>query len=253
MDMNRRFEGQVAVVTGGGSGIGLGIARRLASEGATVVLFDVDELRLASAQAGLKADSLAVDSARVDVTDEAAVQSALAQIVAQHGRLDIMVNSAGIVGKTATKIVEYDLTTFQRVLNTNLIGSFITTRAAVQHMLPRGYGRILLLASMAGKDGNAGMSGYTAAKGGVISLVKGIGKEYAASGITVNGIAPAVIATPMNLDTAPSQLEALARLIPMGRLGTVEEVAALACWIVSPEASFNTGVVFDLSGGRATY
>ena len=120
-------------------------------------------------------------------------------------------------------------------------------------MLPRGYGRILLLASMSGKDGNPGMAGYTASKGGVFSFVKGIGKEYATSGITVNGLAPAVIATPMNLDTAPEQLDYMTKLIPMGRLGTVEEVAALACWIVSPEASFNTGFVFDLSGGRATY
>jgi 3-oxoacyl-[acyl-carrier protein] reductase len=120
-------------------------------------------------------------------------------------------------------------------------------------MLPRNYGRILLLASMAGKDGNPGMAGYTASKAGVIGLVKGIGKEYAASGITVNGLAPALIATPLNLATAQEMLDYMAKLIPMGRLGTVEEVAALATWIVSPEASFNTGFVFDLSGGRAVY
>ncbi len=246
--MDQRFKEQIAVVTGGASGIGLGIGRRLADEGAHVVLFDVDQARLDAAAAPFGAAT-----AVVDVTDEAQVEAALDKIMAQHGRLDVMVNSAGIVGKSATKLVDYDLATFQHVLDVNLVGSFIVTRAAVKRMLPRQYGRILLLASMAGKDGNPNMAGYTASKAGVIGLVKGIGKEYAAQGITVNGIAPAVIATPMNLNTAPEQLEQLSRLIPMGRLGKVEEVAALACWILSPEASFNTGFVFDLSGGRATY
>ena len=248
MDMNRRFEGQVAVVTGGASGIGLGVGRRLAAEGARVVLFDVDAAKLDSAQA-----DLGCEAARVDVTDEPQVQAALDRIIERYGRLDVLVNSAGIIGKSATKIIDYDLATFQRVLNVNLVGSFIVTKAAIQRMLPRKYGRIVLLASMSGKDGNPNMAGYTASKAGVFGLVKGIGKEYASSGITVNGIAPAVIATPMNLDTAPEQLEYLTRLIPMGRLGTVEEVAALICWIASPEATFNTGVIFDLSGGRATY
>ncbi len=251
--MEKRFEAQVAAITGGASGIGLGIGRRLAQEGAQVTLLDANGERLASAQAALQAEGLSVETAVMDVTSEAQVQAALGQIVAQHGKLDVVVNSAGIIGKTATQIVDYDLATFQRVLNVNLIGSFLVTKAAIGYMLPRGYGRILLLASMSGKDGNAGMAGYTASKAGVFGLVKGIGKEYATSGITVNGIAPAVIATPMNLDTAPEMLEFLTRLIPMRRLGTVEEVAALACWIVSPEASFNTGFVFDLSGGRATY
>ncbi len=245
--MNKRFEGQVAIVTGGASGIGLGIGQRLASEGAKVVLLDLDAARLAEA-AGTWAET-----AVVDVSDEAQVAWAFDEVVARHGKLDIMVNSAGIPGKTAVKIVDYDLETFQKVLRINLVGSFVTTRAAVQRMLPRGYGRILLLASMAGKDGNPGMAGYTASKAGVIGLVKGIGKEYAASGITVNGIAPALIATPLNLATAQEQLDYMRKLIPMGRLGTVEDVTALATWIVSPEASFNTGFVFDLSGGRAVY
>jgi 2-dehydro-3-deoxy-L-rhamnonate dehydrogenase (NAD+) len=246
--MEQRFAGQVAVVTGGASGIGLAIGRRLADEGAHVVLFDVDQTKLDSAAAQFSAET-----AVIDVTDETQVGAALDKIIAGHGRLDVMVNSAGIVGKTATKIVDYDLATFQRVLQVNLVGSFIMTKAAIQHMLPRQYGRILLLASMAGKEGNPNMAGYTTSKAGVIGLVKGIGKEYATSGITINGIAPAVIATPLNLDTAPEQLEYMRKLIPMGRLGTVEEVASLACWILSPEATFNTGFVFDLSGGRATY
>ena len=253
MDMNQRFAGQVAVVTGGASGIGLGVGRRLASEGAKVVLFDVDAANLAAAQANLKADNLSVETAVVDVTSEEQVSSTLAGIVAQHGRLDVMVNSAGIPGKTATKILDYDLATFQRVLNVNLVGSFLMTKYAILHMLPRNYGRIVLVASMGGKDGNPGMAGYASSKSGVIGLVKGIGKEYATNGITVNGIAPAVIATPMNADTAQAMLDYMISRIPMGRLGSVEETAALVAWIVSPEASFNTGFVFDLSGGRATY
>ncbi|MEO8397698.1 MAG: SDR family NAD(P)-dependent oxidoreductase [Chloroflexota bacterium] len=253
MDLNQRFSEQVAVVTGGASGIGLGVAKRLASEGAQVVLFDIDAANLAAAQAALKAENLNVETAVVDVTNEEQVSSTLAQIVAQHGRLDVMVNSAGIPGKTATKILDYDLATFQKVLNINLTGSFLMTKYSIQHMLPRNYGRILLVASMGGKEGNPGMAGYAASKSGVIGLVKGIGKEYATNGITVNGIAPAVIATPMNLNTAQEMLDYMTSRIPMGRLGTVEEVAALACWIVSPEATFNTGFLFDLSGGRATY
>ncbi len=246
MDMNRRFEGQVAVVTGGASGIGLGIGKRLASEGAHVILWDVDADRLK--QVGFEAET-----AVIDITSEDQVNTALDSIVARHGRLDVMVNSAGIPGKTATKIVDYDLATYLRVINVNLVGSFIVTKAAVQRMLPRQYGRILLLASMGGKDGNPGMAGYASSKSGVIGLVKGVGKEYAANGITVNGLAPAVIATPMNANTAQEMLDYMISRIPMGRLGTVEETAALACWIVSPEATFNTGFIFDLSGGRATY
>ncbi|HVU11080.1 MAG TPA: SDR family NAD(P)-dependent oxidoreductase [Phototrophicaceae bacterium] len=253
MDMNRRFEGQVAVVTGGASGIGLGIGKRLAGEGATVILADVNNGTLTEAQKTLQTDGLVVETALLDVTDEAQVNSVLDGVIARHGRLDVMVNSAGIPGKTATKVVDYDLATFQRVLNINLTGSFIMTKAAIQRMLPRSYGRILLLASMGGKDGNPGMAGYASSKAGVFGLVKGIGKEYATSGITVNGIAPAVIATPLNANTAQEMLDYMTKLIPMGRLGTVEEVAALAAWIVSPEATFNTGFVFDLSGGRAVY
>jgi NAD(P)-dependent dehydrogenase (short-subunit alcohol dehydrogenase family) len=247
MDMNRRFDGQVAVVTGGASGIGLAVGKRLSDEGAKVILFDLDKTKLAEASQGW------AESEVVDICNEKQVGDTLDKIVAKHGRLDIMVNSAGITGKTAVKIVEYDLESFQKVLHINLIGSFVMTRAAVQRMLPRKYGRILLLASMAGKDGNPGMAGYTASKAGVIGLVKGIGKEYATSGITINGLAPAVISTPLNLGTAEEMLDYMKKLIPMGRLGNVDEVAALATWIISPEASFNTGFTFDLSGGRANY
>ncbi len=246
--MQSRFSDRVAVVTGGGSGIGEAIALRIAAEGGRVVVFDREPAALerVSAQHGLEA-------LQVDVADGEAVEARIAQVVGRFGRLDIAVNSAGIVGPTSTTIVAYPAADFQNVLNVNLVGSFNLTKYAIQAMLPRNYGRVLLLASMAGKDGNPGMAGYVAAKAGVIGLVKAIGKEYAETGITVNGLAPAVIRTPMNEKTAPEQLRYLTDRIPMKRLGTVEEAAALACWIVSEESSFTTGFVFDLSGGRATY
>lgn len=253
MTLEKRFQGQVAIVTGGASGIGLAIGERIAREGGHVALFDLDISTLQAATTRLQAEGLSVEGIPVDISDAQAVESAIRGVVGRSGQLDILVNSAGIVGKTATNIVDYDLETFERVLKVNLVGTFLVTKCAIRHMLPRNYGRILLIASMAGKDGNPGMAGYTAAKAGVIGLVKGVGKEYAPTGITVNGLAPAVIATPMNAATAPEQLQYMVERIPMRRLGTVEEVAALACWIVSKEASFNTGFVFDMSGGRATY
>lgn len=246
--MNQRFAGRVAIVTGGASGIGEAIAGRLAQEGAKVVIFDVDAAGLERAAARIPAAAL-----KVDISEETEVQAAIAEVVAQFGRLDILVNSAGIVGPTSTKILDYSSEDFRRVLGVNLIGSFHVTKYALPAMLEHNYGRILLIASIAGKDGNPGMAGYTASKAGVIGLVKGIGKEYAETGITVNGLAPAVIRTPLNEQTSPEQMRYMTDRIPMRRLGTVDEVAALACWIVSEEASFNTGFVFDLTGGRATY
>ena len=253
MVFENRFQGQVAVVTGGGSGIGLGIGARIAREGGTIVLVDVNDEALAQAKETIGDVPGQVETMQVDITVEADVRDMMQSVMDRFQQIDIVVNSAGIVGRTATKILDYDLDAFRKVIDVNLIGSFIVTKYAVQAMQPRGYGRILLIASIAGKEGNPGMAGYTASKAGVIGLVKGIAKEYAHTQITVNGLAPAVIATPMNLDTAEAQLEYMTSKIPMGRLGTVDEVAALSCWIVSDEASFTTGVVFDLSGGRATY
>lgn len=246
--MENRFSGRVAVVTGGGSGIGEAVARRIAAEGGQVVVFDRDQAALERV-----ASSFGFTPMLVDMADENAVKDGIARTVERFGRLDILVNSAGIVGPTSTKIVDYPSQDFLQVLQINLVGSYYAVKYAVQAMLPNRYGRILLLSSMAGKDGNPGMVGYSTAKAGVIGLVKAVGKEVAAEGITVNGMAPAVIRTPMNEKTSPEQLRYLTERIPMGRLGTVEEAAALACWIVSEEASFTTGFVFDLSGGRATY
>lgn len=246
--MKNRFANRVAVVTGGASGIGEATARRIAAEGGQVVIFD-------RAQAGLErvAAESGVTPMPVDVSDETAVQAALDRVAGQFGRLDILVNSAGIVGPTSTKIVDYSSADFQHVLQVNLFGAFYLVKHAVPHMLKNGYGRVLLVSSIAGKEGNPGMAGYSTSKAGVIGLVKAIGKEYAEANITVNGLAPAVIATPMNADTSPEQMRYMTARIPMNRLGTVDEVAALACWIVSEEASFTTGFIFDISGGRATY
>lgn len=246
--MDQRFSQRVAIVTGGGSGIGEAIALRIKAEGGRAIVFDREPAALERArrQNGLEAVA-------VDVSNEESVKAAIAQVVEQYGRLDIAVNSAGIVGPTSTNIVSYRSEDFLNVLNINLNGSFYVTKHAVAAMASANYGRVLLLASMAGKEGNPGMVGYSTAKAGVIGLVKAIGKEYAETGITINAIAPAVIRTPMNEKTSPEQLRYLTERIPMKRLGTVDEAAALACWIVSDEASFTTGFVFDLSGGRATY
>lgn len=248
-----RFEHRVAVVTGGASGIGLAIATRLASEGARVVLADRDEMALDRAQSELKEEGIELATQVLDITVEASVKKGLEAVWEEYGRLDITVNSAGIAGLTATKITDYDLGAYEQVVQVNLVGSFLVTKYALIHMQKRNYGRILMIASIAGKDGNPGMVGYSSTKAGVIGLVKGVGKEFAQTGITVNGLAPAVIRTPLNEKTAPEQLAYMTDKIPMGRLGTVEETASLACWILSEEASFNTGFIFDLSGGRATY
>lgn len=245
----KRFENQVAVVIGGARGIGLAIAERLAEEGAQVSVFDVLKNDLAEAE-GQKSIASAFE---VDITDEGHLKEAIQKVVGLYGRLDIVVNSAGIVGPTATKIEKYPLKDFQKVLDINLTGAFNVTKAVLPQMTEQKYGRIVHIASIGGKEGNPGMVGYAASKAGLMGLVKGVGKEYADTGITVNGLAPAVIATPMNQDTDPEMLRYMTEKIPMGRLGTVEEVASLVCWIVSKEASFNTGFIFDLSGGRATY
>lgn len=248
-----RFANQAAIVTGGAGGIGKGIAERLASEGAAVALFDVDQALLERTVAEFTGRGYRAAGYLVDISEESAVEAAVQTVVKTAGRLDIMVNSAGIVGPTSTKLTDYTVADFDRVYRTNLRGAFLMTKWAINVMEARNYGRILHLASIAGKEGNPFMAGYSSTKAGVIGLVKSVGKEYAETGITINGIAPAVIKTAMNEDTAPEQLAYMTAKIPMKRLGTVEEVAALAAWIVSKESSFTTGFIFDLSGGRATY
>lgn len=246
--MPGRLTGKVALVTGGGSGLGKGIAQRLAAEGATLVVAGRNEAALRACREEFPAIPLAMD-----VTDEDSVRSALVRLVATHGRLDIVVQSAGIVGPTHITTPEYPTEDFINVVRINLTGSFLVAKHALPYLIKAGAGRLLFMASMSGRDGNPGMMGYTAAKSGLFGLIKALGKEYADTGVTINGLAPALVRTPLVDMMAPEQVAYLTRLIPMKRPGTIEEVAALAAWIVSPECSFTTGFIFDLSGGRSAY
>ena len=248
-----RFVKRTAAITGGADGLGKAIAWRIASEGGTVILFDRNPELLEQTVAEFRQSGFTAEGHLMDISSEEDVRRGFEVLEKTYGTLDILVNSAGIVGPTSTKITRYPTEAFDEIYGVNLRGSFLTAKYALKIMEKTGYGRILLIASIAGKEGNPGMAGYSATKSGVIGLVKGIGKEYADTGITVNGLAPAVIRTAMNEATDPAQLEYMKSRIPMGRLGTVEEVAAISAWIVSEECSFSTGFVFDLSGGRATY
>ncbi len=245
---NERFKNQTAIITGGADGLGLHIAARLVDEGARVWIADRDQEKGAAA-----AKKIGCEFEPLDVADETSVAGAFQRIHAAAERLDVMVNCAGIVGPNGMRIDEVPVSGFDQVQAVNVRGSFLTCREAVRHMLPQDYGRVLLIASIAGKEGNAGMSCYSTSKAGVIGLVKSVGKEYAETGITVNGLAPAVIRTAMVDNMEPAQVKYMTDKIPMKRCGTLDEVAATACWILSPEASFNTGFTFDLSGGRAVY
>jgi 3-oxoacyl-[acyl-carrier protein] reductase len=214
------------------SGLGAACAERLAAEGVEVVRLDV--------AAG--ADAV------VDITDEQAVRAALDHV----GPADILVNSAGIVGPNAP-LWEVSTADWERTFAVNVTGAFRLCHALVPGMVDRGWGRIVNIASIAGKDGNPRLSAYSASKAAVIAMTKSLGKELATTGVLVNAVAPAVFETPMNATTAPDVLERLVSLIPMQRLGRAEELAALVAWLTSEECSFSTGAVYDISGGRATY
>ena len=240
--MPRHLDHRTALVTGAASGIGRACARRLATEGLHVAAADLQTDLL-----GQIADEMA-SVHTLDVTDFAAVQAAVAEI----GDVDVVVNSAGIVGPQVP-IWEMPLEDWERTLAVNLTGTFNTIKATIGGMRQRGWGRIVNIASIAGKEGNPNMVGYSASKAAVIGLTKSVGKEVARDGVLVNAIAPAVIATPMNADTEPHVLEYMLSKIPMGRLGLVDEVAELVSWLSSDACSFSTSAVYDISGGRATY
>ncbi|MGH9843919.1 MAG: SDR family NAD(P)-dependent oxidoreductase [Blastocatellia bacterium] len=248
--MGNAFENQVAVITGAASGLGLAIAKRLASEGARIAMLDLGERQLASAAKDVGANTAIFPC---DVTSEAEVADVVARVVEQFGRIDILVNSAGATGKTNVKTHEVELDNFRFVFDVNVTGCFLTSRAVLPTMLKQNYGRILHIASIAGKEGNAGMLAYSASKAAVIGMTKVQGKEYAETGITVNAFAPAVIRTAMVEALPDEQVKYMTDKIPMKRCGTLEEVANMIAFIVSPGASFTTGFTFDMTGGRATY
>jgi len=248
--MTKHWNEQQALVTGGASGIGLAIARKLSQLGAKVVLCDLDASKLESVQGTVGEN---VGALCLDVTDLAAVESAIGKHVQQAGPVDILINSAGITGVTNIHSHEVDPANVEMVFRVNFFGSFNTARAVLPGMLGQGYGRILHMASIAGKEGNAGMMAYSASKAAVIAMTKVQGKELAETGVTVNALAPAVIRTPMVAAMPPAQVAYMTDKIPMKRCGTLEEIADMAALIVSPQTSFTTGFTFDLSGGRATY
>jgi 3-oxoacyl-[acyl-carrier protein] reductase len=243
------LKGRNAVVTGGAAGIGLAIAARLAASGARVSLWDRDDKALAEGAKSLGGDA---HTARVDVSDETEVRLAFDATARALGRVDVLVCSAGITGPNLTTW-DYPVAAWKQVLDINLTGVFLCNKTVIPHMRQNDYGRIVNIASIAGKEGNPNASAYSASKAGVISLTKSLGKEVAKTGIRVNCVTPAAVKTGMFSQMTQAHLDFMLSKIPMGRFGEVEEIAALVCWLCSEECSFSTGAVFDLSGGRAVY
>jgi 3-oxoacyl-[acyl-carrier protein] reductase len=245
----RRYDGQGAIITGGASGIGLAVAKRILDEGGSVVLWDVDQKKLDAARAELGANA---HVARLDLTDPAAVERATAEAERTLGKIDVLVCSAGLAGLNAM-VIDYPIDEWKKIFDVNVNGLFYCNRFVARTMKARGYGRIVNIASIAGKEGNPTASAYSASKAAVIGLTKSLGKELAKDGVTVNVITPATIETPMLEQVSPAHIAYMRSKIPMERFGVVDEVASLVCWLASRECSFSTGAVFDISGGRATY
>ena len=235
------FSGQGAIVTGSAQGIGRSIAERLRDSHAIVHVWDLAEPRFG-----------VVEHASVDIADPSTIKKALSQISVQHGRVDVLVNNAGYVGSNAT-VLDFDPAEWRRSIEINLVGLFEVCRLVVPLMLQSGYGRVVNMAFLAGKDGSPFTSAYSAAKAGVIAFTKSFGKELAGTNVRVNAIAPAAIDTDILKQLSPELVKAMIDKSPMKRLGTVAEVSELALWLCSEACSFNTGAIFDLSGGRATY
>jgi len=244
------FQGQTAIVTGGASGLGLSITRRLQSAGVFVAVLDLDPKLFPSLEKEFGAKGACLTA---DVTDEASVKTAVAEVMKRRGRIEILVNSAGVTGITNTKTQDVPAADFDFVYRVNLRGPFLMAREVLPIMVKQAYGRILHIASIAGKEGNPGMVAYSATKAGVIGMTKSQGKEYAETGVTINALAPAVIRTPMVEKVPEAQIKYMTDRIPMKRCGTLDEIAAMAAFIVSPENSFTTAFTFDISGGRAVY
>ncbi|HEV7283361.1 MULTISPECIES: SDR family NAD(P)-dependent oxidoreductase [Kaistia] len=245
----KRFSGRGAIVTGGASGIGFKTAERIVSEGGTVCIWDVDAARIDAAKAALGPNAHGV---QLDISKPDQVEAAARTAESHLGKIDILICSAGIAGKNAL-VVDYPIEEWQRVFEINVHGLFYCNRFVAPLMKKNGYGRIVNVASIAGKEGNPTASAYSAAKAAVIGFTKSLGKELAKDNITVNAITPATIDTPILKQVSQAHIDYMLSKIPMGRFGTVEEAAAILTWLASEECSFTTGAVFDLSGGRATY
>lgn len=249
-EMSKEFAGQVAIITGAASGIGLAIAQKLLKEGADVALLDINEQGLKSEFREYRAKARLFP---VDVTKESLIEKTINEVINLYGKIDILINCAGITGDTSGVSHEVSSENLRDVFELNFMSCFYTTKAVLPHMLKFSYGRILNIASIAGKEGNVKMLAYSSSKAALIGMTKVQGKEYAESGITINALAPAVIRTPL-VDALPDdRIKYMTDKIPMKRCGTLEEASNLAAYIVSKENSFTTGFTFDLTGGRATY
>ncbi len=245
------LKGRVAIVTGGARGIGFAICERMLTSGASVAIWDVDQDAMARAKSAL-ANIGKVFTAKVDVTDENSIAPAVASLMKDDGKIDILVNNAGITGGNAPTW-ELSPQVWREVINVNLIGPYLISRAVVTHMMAAKYGRIVNIASIAGKEGNPNASHYSASKAGVIGLTKSLAKEVATSGVLVNCITPAAAKTEMFSQMTEQHINYMLSKIPMNRFVAVEEIAALVAWLSSEECSFSTGAAFDISGGRAVY
>jgi NAD(P)-dependent dehydrogenase (short-subunit alcohol dehydrogenase family) len=248
MPYSSRFAGRVAIVTGAASGIGRSIAERLIFEGAKVSLWDRNEAALAEAATEMRA----THRVALDVSDFDQVNLAAQQTASALDKIDILVASAGIAGPNAT-LWDYPVEAWRQVIDVNLNGLFYCNRAVVPYLQRNQYGRIVNIASVAGKEGNPNASAYSASKAGVIGLTKSLGKELARTEIRVNCVTPAAVKTPIFSQISQSHIDFMLSKIPMGRLGQVDEVTSIVCWLASEECSFSTGAVFDVSGGRSTY
>ena len=258
MSSNSGFEqttyaGQVVVVTGAASGIGKSAAQLIASRGATVICVDLNQTGANQCADEINKTGAKAEGATLDISNQSAVMSLISEIEKKHNKIDALVNCAGYPGPTGVLVETINWSDFQKVIEVNLYGAIWLTQAILPGMKKQKYGRIVQVASIAGKEGNPKMSPYNTAKAGLIGFVKGVAKEVATDGITINSLAPAVIATPININTAKETLDYMISKIPAGRLGEPSEVAEIIAFMGSKACSFTTGFTFDISGGRATY
>ena len=248
----KKFDGKIAIVTGAATGIGYGISKRLANDGANLVMVDLDANMMEQSASEIASKTQEVEISIGDVAEPKTAQEAVNKAINKWGKVDILVNNAGIGGANGN-IWELDVEEMDRVYRTNLRGVFSFCHEVIPHMLEKDYGRIVNIASIAGKEGNPRMVPYSSTKAAVIGLTKSIGKELAGTGVLANCVTPAVVQTRILEEFTPEQVQYMVDRIPVGRTGEISEIAALVAWLSSDECSFSTGAVFDISGGRATY